>query len=465
MSSVFYAVRNAMLAAGVSRLSTVVCGVSGGPDSMALLDALLQLKEEQGFSLCAAHFEHGLRGEASRADAAFVAAFCAARGIPCQMASGDVAAFAREKGCSTEAAARQMRYAFFEDCMRTRNAGFLALGHHAGDQAETMLMRLLRGGGAGALGGMAPVRRSGPGLPEEKGCALVRPLLECTRQDILDYCGQRSLAYRRDESNASDDVLRNRIRNQLMPVLQTYNPQLERALGRQASILQAESDYLERAVGALLQKAYAPQYSAWLARPLAGAHLALCRRAIYRLGQQAGAQMDFDHVERLMQALKGESGTFTLPGNVIAQVSCGYLLFAAAGHEKAVLRAPIARTGAGSVQLEGGGVMRWHYLEQLPGDWRAQAPDRIYLDAQALSGEVYIRTRRPGDRFHMLGGPGPQRLKDVLIHWKVPQLRRDALPLLVCDRGIAAVAGHMPAHWARITSGSRSYLCLEITDE
>ena len=112
-------------------------------------------------------------------------------------------------------------------------------------------------------------------------------------------------------------------------------------------------------------------------------------------------RQDFDHVERLMQALKGESGTFTLPGNVIAQVSCGYLLFAAAGHEKAVLRAPIARTGAGSVQLEGGGVLRCHYLDRLPGDWRAQAPNRIYLDAQALSGEAYIRTRRPGDRFHM----------------------------------------------------------------
>lgn len=465
MSSVFYAVRNAMLAAGVSRLSTVVCGVSGGPDSMTLLDALLQLKEEQGFSLCAAHFEHGLRGEASRADAAFVDAFCAARGIPCQMDAGDAGAFAREKGCSIEAAARQMRYAFFEDCMRTRNADFLVLGHHAGDQAETMLMRLLRGGGAGALGGMAPVRRSGPGLPIGKECALVRPLLECTRQDILDYCAQRSLAYRTDESNASDDVLRNRIRNQLMPMLQTYNPQLERALGRQASILQAESDYLERDVGALLKKAYAPRYRAWLAQPLAGAHLAVCRRAVYRLGQQAGAKMDFEHVERLIQALKGEGGTFTLPGNVIAQVSCGYLLFAEAGRERTVLRVPVGRTGAGSVQLEDGGVLRWHYLDRLPGDWRAQAPDRIYLDAQALSGEAYIRTRKPGDRFHMLGGSGPQRLKDVLIHWKVPQLRRDTLPLLVCDKGIAAVAGHMPAQWAKLAPDSRSYLCLEIMDE
>ena len=149
MSSVFYAVRNAMLAAGVSRLSTVVCGVSGGPDSMALLDALLQLKEEQGFSLCAAHFEHGLRGEASRADAAFVAAFCAARGIPCQMASGDVAAFAREKGCSTEAAARQMRYAFFEDCMRTRNAGFGASCRRPGrnDADAAVAGRRRRGAG------------------------------------------------------------------------------------------------------------------------------------------------------------------------------------------------------------------------------------------------------------------------------------------------------------------------------
>ena len=192
--------------------SGVLCALSGGADSMYLLCRLLEGREKYGWTVCAAHFNHGLRESAGR-DADFVRAWCEARGVPLTSGREDVAALARREGRGLEEAGRAARYRFLADAARRAGLEFIATGHHAGDDAETVLMNLIRGCGLKGL----------TGIPQRRG-NIVRPMLEVSRPEIESYLRKRAVPHVEDETNAGLDYARNRVRHRLLPLLEELNP-------------------------------------------------------------------------------------------------------------------------------------------------------------------------------------------------------------------------------------------------
>ena len=214
----------------------VVAGVSGGPDSMALLHILLSLKEEYGLFITVVHINHGLREEESEGDAHFVEQYCLQNRIPCKIENMQIREMALERGMGLEEAGRQARYQAFEDAAKSCGGAKIAVAHNKNDQAETVLMRLCRGAGLKGLSGIAPVRGE-----------IIRPLIDCTREEIEGYCREQSIDYCVDKTNALDIYTRNKIRIQLLPFLEReINPNMVETLARTAEILSAENRFLDQ---------------------------------------------------------------------------------------------------------------------------------------------------------------------------------------------------------------------------
>jgi tRNA(Ile)-lysidine synthase len=288
----------------------VVLGLSGGADSVALLDALVSLSGRRGFHVVAAHLDHGLR-PGSTDDASFCRALCERLGVPLRAASADVAARARRERGGLEQAARRERYAFLRRVREETGASVIAVAHTRDDQAETLLLRLLRGAGATGLGGMRP--RSGD---------LVRPLLRVSRDEVLAHLRERGLAWREDPTNVDMRHTRNRIRHELLPYLEArFNPSLREGLSRTARILRDEADHLATEAEALLDEiARVDGDQVRLDRhALARAPLAVARVAVRQaLGRAGGlGRVGAVHVDRVLALARSKTASgrrLPLPG-------------------------------------------------------------------------------------------------------------------------------------------------------
>lgn len=225
------------------REGTVLCALSGGRDSMALLHILSQLAEEGGFQVTAAHFNHRLRSTADR-DEAFVRNWCREQGIPLTCGAGNVREFARRERLSVEDAARTLRYAFLETAARDMGAARIATAHHREDNAETVLLHLLRGTGLRGLGGIPPVRGR-----------IVRPLLETSRREIDGYVARHEIPYVEDESNRDAAYIRNRLRLEVLPLLEEISPGCGARIAAAAELLREEDGHLRREAEALVPEA------------------------------------------------------------------------------------------------------------------------------------------------------------------------------------------------------------------
>ena len=213
--------------------SVLVAAVSGGPDSMALLHILIELSKELGFRLIAAHFNHRIR-HAAEGDASFVQNACKRMGVECVVQAKDVPRYAREQKLSLETAAREARYAFLNECAQSLDASCVALAHHLGDQVETLLMHILRGS---SLSGLCAMRELSNGL--------FRPMLDISRTDIEAYCFVNHIAYVLDETNTKTDIVRNRVRHELLPMLRRYNPAFDDAALRLMENARRDNDALD----------------------------------------------------------------------------------------------------------------------------------------------------------------------------------------------------------------------------
>lgn len=413
----------------------ILVGVSGGPDSMALLDMLVRLREDVGVDIVAAHFDHGLRPGEDQAETALVEAFAKTSGIA--FVAGKAPQGPPPKG-SLEAWAREVRYAFLNRARKESRAQRIAVGHTLDDQAETLLLNLLRGSGPKGLSAMAPTRE---GL-------LVRPLLTTQRREILAYLAARKIPSLLDSSNFTQDFLRNRIRAELLPLLAAYQPRIVPRLARTADLLRRDDRYLdaragewltrhgtrEGAKGIRLEAALLLDLPEALGLRVVRRALEACRGDLQRIG--------LVHVEAILGIARGPrpQASLDLPGGTRVRRCYGDLLFDGP-LEEAPPFLPLVLPGpgtyalgalAGSVTLEA-----WEGVPPpLPRDtWE------ILLDRDRLDYPLVLRGVRPGDRLVPLGMTGHKKVKEILQERRIPRDLRPRIPLLFWGDTLLWVCG------------------------
>jgi tRNA(Ile)-lysidine synthase len=403
----------------------VLIGLSGGPDSMALLDVLSSLKEEFDLTLFPAHLNHGFRGKEAEEDLAFCEKAAARYGLRLISETVDLPALIQEQGLSTQAAARDVRYDFFMRQAEAHGASKIALAHHADDQAETVLMRLIRGTGPRGLSGIPVARPQG----------IIRPLIHVTREEILDYLAEREIPYRQDSSNRKTVYLRNRIRRELIPMLvEGYNPNLVADLNRTAEILGEEDDYLQKEAGRL----YNPiRISEGLSLDLAGIRdlpQALVRRIVrLAIEETAGGLLGitFRHVDSVIRIMTaaGSSSRVDLPHGLKARKVYERLEF--------IRESESIPYGVYELPVPGRELIPVLSIEVVS---RILSPEErqpslgqstAFFDLDKCALPLSIRTREPGDVFYPSGFGKKKKVKRFFIDEKVPYPMRDRVPLLV----------------------------------
>lgn len=417
----------------------VLVGLSGGVDSVVLLHALCSLRERGRISaVMAAHLHHGLRGADADADAAFCAALCREWDVPFACGRVDVGAVAARRGLSLEMAAREERYAFLRDTAVRLGADCIAVAHHMDDQAETLLLHLLRGSGLAGLAGMRP--RMG---------TLVRPLLGVRRSEIEAYAQAHGLAFRTDATNASDAMTRNRIRHELLPLLGSFNPQIVERLCATAALLAQDEDCLDgmaqAAAGAEAGRGEADREA------LLALHGAVRSRVLKRFLLQAqGGEVERRDVERLETLLEARTGTqIELRGGAAAWVD-SQRLHVGRPPQQMAFAVPFAAPGRTRTP-------RGTFFATEDGTARPGSIYEACIDFDALPEHVVVRTRRTGDRFHPLGAPGGRKLSDVMTDRKLPRWERD-VPLLCSGGQVLWMPGYTIAEPLKITPQTRRIL-------
>lgn len=449
------------------RNALLVVASSGGPDSQALLYSLATLRGELGLALHLAHLNHDFRGEEAEEDARFVAAQGQALGLPLSLEKVDPVAYQRQHRISSfEAAAREVRYDFLAQVAGEVGAAAVALGHTADDQAETVLMHILRGTGLHGLRGMESLsiwhhpRRT-------LQVTLVRPLLEVSRGETEAYCAARGIPFRVDTSNKSLRFTRNRLRWRLLPSLRSYNPRFQESLLRLARLASLHLSYLDGAVSEMWPLVAQRSASSTLldATRLKELHpllqSLLLRRAYEELASGPSA-LEEKHIQAMARMLKAAPGkALHLPRGVRILSGYGQLLLDRGGHPPCPLP-----------QLEGEHPLKVPGETPLPG-WLVRAevlgcppeelPDGRWeacFDMGQVEVPLWVRTRRRGDRFQPLGMEAPKKLQDLFVDQKVPRHWRDRVPLAVSEAGILWVVGYRTAHWARVRKETKKVLCL-----
>lgn len=476
--------RHGMLKPG----ETVVVAVSGGPDSVALAHLLWRLQGCYALRLYLAHLNHRLRGEESERDARFVESLGRRLDLPVKVGVRDALAYARAKGLSVEAGAREVRYAFLREVAEEVGAERIALGHTADDQVETVLLRFLRGAGLRGLGGMHPVREG----------RYIRPLFYLWRSEIEEYCRRWELNPVLDSSNLDPAFLRNRVRLKLLPLLEReYNSALRQRLWAISEVWREEDAFLEEITAWAIQEASLPPpewVRRWEPPPMAVRTLrlatveswpmALRRRALRRVATELlpeGKELELSHVEAILTLLEGRGagGRVSLPGGLRAERGYEELILASFPPEELPREVKggersFALSVPGRVDLPNGQTITAQLLEvgdQLAGGegpwWRLirTAPPQVaYLDADRVLPPLRVRFRSPGDRFFPLGLKAAKKVKDFLIDAKVPRAERLHIPLVEDVEKIIWVAGYRPDERVRVTEETRRLLRLEVLD-
>jgi tRNA(Ile)-lysidine synthase len=438
---------------------TVLVAVSGGIDSMVLLHMLWHLRESLTLQLCVAHLNHQMRPNATE-DAAFVETSARVLGLRCICQTSDVPAYQRQLKLSPEDAARRVRYAFLRATATQLGADRIAVGHTADDQAETVLLHLLRGSGLRGLGGIPPVQ--GP---------VIRPLIRVPRADILHYVRAHRVPFREDPSNAQLQYTRNRVRHDLLPALcQHYNPRLVQALCTTAQLLADD----EAALQAMAHQHFlaarlvvTPASMRLQIDVLTSLPRALQRRVLRQALSELMSSLQgvtSTHIAAIMALLRPNAGNkrLKLPQGVTVERQYEVLLLHRQAPSIAVdVEVPLPVPGVCRVEALAVTIMS----AQLPRQ-AAVGPfptgDVVWLDAEKVGQDAHVRTRRSGDRLQPLGSVYAKKLKDFLIDAKVPRAVRDRLPLVVTSAGIAWVGGVRPAEWAKVTPTTRAILRLEL---
>ena len=452
----------------------IIVGVSGGPDSLCLMEKLRQAE----YPLIVAYFDHKLRND-SAMDASLVEQTASKLRLTCVIGGADVRAYANENKLSVEEAGRILRYGFMFNLAREHNAQAVAVGHTADDQVETILMHFLRGTGLGGLKGMSYrsiINSFDPEIP------IVRPLLDMWRDDTVVFCSINGLRPHYDSSNDSVNFQRNRIRHLLLPSLESYNPNLRETILRMSQSLKGDyafmMDILEDAWLASVLEAD-DEMVVFDSQRMDNYSLGLQRNLVKQAMQtlRPGVDISYTVLERAANVISSEtqSAQGDLKGGLRIFREMGKIYICTLDAElpfdlwpqmldDAVQKVSIP----GLVTLAGGWKLTCEYwnhptlaLEQAE---RNDDQFQVWLDAESLPEEIELRSRNPGDHFSPLGMDGhSQKLSDFFVNEKLPQRARERWPLLCISDEILWVPGYRPAHTYRLTAESKKILYLSIS--
>ena len=445
----------------------IVVAVSGGADSLCLLGTL----HEQGYPLVVAHFDHQLRADSAN-DAKFVEEIAAQYQLPFLLGTADVNAYAKKHKQTIEEAARNSRYQFFFEQARLHKAQAVAVGHTADDQVETVLMHFLRGAGLNGLKGILPrtiLPHFDPEIP------IVRPILDLWRADTEAYCAVHGLIPREDPTNASQDYFRNRLRHTLIPELENYNPRFRETLARTSHALQGDHALLTELITKTWQQVVKDENSTHISfllptfYPLSPALI----RNIIKNGMEkllpGQSDLSFSTLERAAAFITDPNSPQRIDlasGLFLLKEADALHLTADERHLPLDGLPQISREIASAVKLPRNdmpfdlklGVGWVLTVSNLGTEHIAHSADpfQVTLDADMLHGELSLRTRQSGDRFHPLGMDGKSmKLKDFFINVKLSKRARDGYPLLCDEEGIIWVPGYRLAHRVRVTDVTR----------
>ena len=434
----------------------VLLGVSGGPDSVALLHLLHSKANDIGISLHVVHINHMLREEAVT-EANYVQSLALQYNLPFRLYTVDVSAYAREHGMSLEQAGHAVRFQCFQDAKAHWDINKLALGHHKGDRAESLLIHILQGCGLDGVVAMPPKCL----WEKQDQSYIIRPLAQSSKQELLDYCAEHELQYFIDESNLEPLYLRNQVRLELLPQMEQYNPQIEDALIRLQDSCSADLDYLNQQTERLWEQYgrltnEGVMFSATVFRTQ---HLAMQRRLLRMMYQQwTGSTIDlnFSQVEQMRMIAMQENGT--------QQLSLTKQRLFVRQYDTLWIKNSIP-------ELQEQASMQWQYRTEqelcwYDGRFIAEIVDKcsaqmekgfdvILADAACLGDVLTIRNRKPGDSIQPIGMHGHKKVKKLLIDAKVPLEDRNRLPMVLSGDEIVWIPGYFMADCIKITEKTK----------
>jgi tRNA(Ile)-lysidine synthase len=456
-----------------NRGDSVLMAVSGGPDSVALAHILLTLAAEYSLRPAIAHLNHGLRGAQSDRDAKFVIAFARQLDVPIYAEKKDVLAYQRSHRLSLEEAGRKLRYDYFEKLSAKYGFNRIALGHHSDDNAELVLINLLRGSGPLGLSGIAPVR----------GGHIVRPLIRLRRSELIDYLAEKKLSYVTDESNFDPTPIRNKIRHHLIPELQTaYNPRIVEALNRLGEITRAEDQWFERALESEFEQCISIRTDQKISLALfhfnqlpKAVKRRVIRKAILNVKNDL-RRITLVHVDAILNLTEKDraSGRLNLPDGILVNKEGDALTIAKRNNDGKRQQGRKLETCSADYQyrMPAAGTI---YIKEADvsinlceihaddvHDIKETEEYMAYFDLDRLQFPLLVRNHRPGDRFSPLGLKGTQKVNKYFINNKIPPEQRRKCPLLLSDDNIIWIAGHRIANTVKVSPQTRRVLKAEL---
>ncbi|NTU43638.1 MAG: tRNA lysidine(34) synthetase TilS [Nitrospirales bacterium] len=444
--------KHSMLAEG----ETVLVGLSGGPDSVCLLYCLHSLRNELSISLSAAYIDHGFRPGETPAEISFCSRLCDSMEIPFFTRAIDVTSFYHDRKMNKQEAARELRYQALRAIASEAGASRIGLGHNADDQAETVIMRLIRGAGPSGLSGIPPVRGE-----------IIRPLIETRREDIVAFLGEREITFMTDSSNLTDAYTRNRLRNRVIPELKGLGRDITGTICRTAGIIREEERYFDIIVTKTLMRLISRKNEKAIelfSAPLEAMDTVILRRVLRRAldETQSLRGIGFVHLEEIIHLIQsGLSGDRVhLPGGIRAVK--GYSTLIITSEEPAKV-SPLSFTPPERVLLREQSMVLTSKIIDISelGDLKTDRK-RALVDADKLLFPLVVRGRDHGDSFFPLGFGKRKKLQDYFVDEKVPRDERDSIPLLVSDDRIVWVMGYRMDERFKVAKETERVLQFEI---
>ena len=432
----------------------VLIGLSGGPDSVCLLHALNNLKDEYKLALHAIYIDHGLRPDEIPVEIEFCKTLCENLGVPFITKSVDVKSYALDYGLNKQEAARELRYKAFDETSLEINANRIALAHNADDQAETFFMRILRGSGQRGLTGIPPVRGK-----------IIRPLIEIERKNIEEFLDSISQSFIVDSSNLKKDYFRNWLRLAVMPEFKKQNPALINTISRVCEIIREEDNYLELIVTKTLMKLIPKKTDKLIELflvPLENMDMVILRRVLRRaIDAVKGLRgIGFVHIEDIIELVKkGDSGDrIYLPKGI--RVIKGYSTLILTSEQPSQLRTYSLNVPEELALKESGILIKSSFADS--AEISCDGKSKVMIDAEMIKLPLVVRARKSGDLFYPFGFGKRKKLQDFFVDEKIPRDERDSIPIVLSGNDIVWIVGYRADERFKVTEDTEKILMLEI---